>query len=259
MKKLTALASFLFLLSGWSFGQINIYAGPSLTVGSVMTRNIAIDDTSRFFIGTSPSLAIGGGADVLIGFEERFKLQLGVAYFSRNLVLEPDNPVEGLSFTEIERTVSHVSIPMLLHYRMPLGDGPNWLNIMAGHSLDIISGDSTVIREPTTAVDSGGSFIRHEFVRKKQILPTVLLGVGLDREFNNGSILNISLIAGISTGTLIKGDIREWTTVNQDFDPDAEDVPVEFPDAYYDFALRGSYVGVRLSYWFKVASVFGDN
>jgi hypothetical protein len=104
-------------------------------------------------------------------------------------------------------------------------------------------------------IDSGGSFARHElqFLKKGSAVSTVLLGVGADLVSNNGNILNISLVWGISTRQIFRGSVREWKTLHQDYNPaiNPKD-PEEFPDHYYEWALRGSNLSLRASYYFQL-------
>ena len=68
---------------------------------------------------------------------------------------------------------------------------------------------------------------------------------------NNG-LLNVSLMWGISTRALFTGNAREWEVLNQSFDPKLETDPEEFPEHYYDWALRGSNLSLRVSYYFQL-------
>jgi hypothetical protein len=79
----------------------------------------------------------------------------------------------------------------------------------------------------------------------------VLLGAGLDLKTSSG-LLNVSLMWGISTRNLFSGNIREWEVLNQDFDATNTADPEEFPEHYYDWALRGSNVSLRVSYYFQL-------
>jgi hypothetical protein len=65
-------------------------------------------------------------------------------------------------------------------------------------------------------------------------------------------LFNISLVWGISTRQIFAGSVREWNTLHQDYAPSTTiKDPEEFPDHYYEWALRGSTLSLRASYYFK--------
>jgi hypothetical protein len=149
-----------------------------------------------------------------------------------------------------------ISVPLSINYRVPLGDAGNkYFNIMAGHALDFSFADSTVTKSPGTPIDSGGSFIHHLYQIPKQNFPvtSVLLGIGADMVSAKGNLFNISLVWGISTRTLFKGSVQEWEVLHQDYDASTATAdPEEFPDHYYEWALRGSNLSVRAAYYFDL-------
>ena len=132
-----------------------------------------------------------------------------------------------------------------------------FFNVIAGHSLDYVKTDSVLSNNPFTPVDSGNGFARHQWVvnGKGSPVSTVLLGVGADMLSAKGNLFNISLVWGISTRQVFAGSVREWNTLHQDYKP-SETVkdPEEFPDHYYEWALRGSNLSLRASYMFKLKS-----
>lgn len=241
------------------YAQKGLHIGPAVSGGLLYSNNFILDDTSQYFIGTSPGLTASGGLDVLFGFDENISVSVGGQYRFRQFTLGAPAGQEGLSFSEIQRNVTNISIPMMVHYRVPLGESEKtWLKFSLGHSIDIHRQDSSVTRTPATGViDSGSTFIRHELHNLKRTFPSVLLGVGADFEFDNGSVLNLGLIWGIGTGKIFEGNLKEWFVVNRDYDLDQLDEPEEFPEVYYDFALRGSYLSLRISYLFSLDGLFG--
>lgn len=244
-----------FFLLGLAPAQAQLYIGPALSGGLSYGQNFIVSDTSQYHIPNGGGLFFSGGLDILYAFDENIRLQIGGQYRSKSFSLEGGTAGTENAFS-VERTVSSISIPMSVHYRIPLGSGgKTYFNVMAGHSLDIYSGDSAVIKSADMLVDSAGAFSRMEFVTNKQVIPTVLLGVGADYELNNGSILNLSLVWGIGTGRILQGNISQWDFLNQAFDPNEQDVPEEFPETYHDFAMRGSYLSLRIGFWFNLGNM----
>lgn len=242
-----------FFLLGIAPAQAQLYIGPSLSGGLTYGSNFIISDTSQYHIAPSGGLYFSGGLDILYAFDENIRLQIGGQFRSKSYKLE--GGTDGNPFS-MERNVTSISIPMAFHYRIPFGSsGKTYLNFMAGHSLDIYSGDSTVLKTADMLVDSAGSFGRYEFVTNNQIIPTVLLGVGADYEMGNGSILNLSLVWGIGTGRILQGNLSQWDVLNQAFDPNELDVPEEFPETYHDYAMRGNYLSLRIGYWFNLSNL----
>lgn len=245
-----------FFLLGIAPAQAQLLVGPSLSGGLTYGKNFIISDTSQYFIPNNAGIFYSAGLDILYGFDDNIRLQVGVQYRNKTFGLEGGTEGTENRFS-LERNVTSISIPMAVHYRIPLGQGgKTYFNVMAGHSLDIYSGDSTVEKSSTMLVDSAGSWSRMEFQSPKQIIPTVLLGIGADYQMNNGNILNASLVWGIGTGRIFRGNISQWDFLNQSFDPSAQEVPEEFPENYYDFAMRGSYLSLRISYWFNFSKLF---
>jgi len=241
--------------------KAQLLVGPTLSGGMTYGKNFVVDDTSRFYMENSASTYFGGGLDVLYQFDENIRVHAGIQYAQRKFLLAPPSPVEGLQFTEVERMSNIVSIPMTVHYRIPMGEsGSNYINFIAGHSIDITSEDSVVIKRPFEAIDSiGASWTRYEYQNIKRTLPTVLLGAGLDLERPSGNIINLSLIWGIGTGEITRGNVSEWQTLNGAFDPTDQELPDEFPDHYYDWSLRGSTLSLKASYWFNLDKLFNKD
>lgn len=251
----TTLLTGLFLLaSGSVWGQLMI--GPGLTGGLTYGQNFIVSDTSQYHLPSAPGLAVGGGVDILYQFNENIRAHVGIGYNYKQLNFTAPSGREGLSFSEIQRTATAVSIPMTVHYRFPIGGGSTYFNIIAGHQLDFTNEDSVVVKTPSMAVDSGASWTRHEYQNLKRILPTILLGAGLDFEMGNGNVLNLTALWGLGTGRIFQGNISEWEVLNQPFDPEMQEVPEEFPEHYFDYALRGSTVSLRVSYWFNLGDIF---
>ena len=244
------------LLAGIT-GSLNaqLLIGPSIAGGMSYGKNFIVDDTSQYYIGNTANLYASGGLDILYQFDDNIRAHIGGAFTYRKYNLVAPDGREGLSFTNIVRNATAISIPMTLHYRIPMGeDGKKYFNIIAGHSLDLTMDDSTVVKTPNVAIDSGGSYVRHELQNLKATIPTVLLGAGMDFQSESGNILNVSLIWGIGTGTIFRGNIQEWEVLNQDFDPTGDqELPEEFPEHYFDWAMRGSHLSLRLSYWFNLS------
>lgn len=237
--------------------QEGLHIGPTIGGGLVVSRNFIIEESSPFYIENKAGLFGTAGLDILYGFDKNITFHLGGAFTYREFVLSPPGDAPGLSFTELSRTALSISVPMTVQYRIPLGSSEKtFAKFIVGHSLDITLADSTVDWTPESmSADSGATVIRHEFQVLKRYLPTVLLGVGLDFEADNGNVLNLTLMAGLGTGKLFRGDIREWNPINEDFDHEEVDEPQEFPDYYYDFAMRGGYFAFRLSYWFDISKL----
>lgn len=237
------------------FGQLSaqLYVGPALQGGMTYSKNFIIDDTSQYYIANSPSAFAAAGLDFAYQFDDNIRLQVGAQgqYRAFNLVA-PDG-VTGLSFTNIKKSTVVIAVPVTINYRVPLKEGSNkYLNFVAGHSLDFTFADSTRINTPSTMVDSGNGFARHDLqITKGFPISSVLLGAGLDMKTENG-LLNVSLMWGISTRALFTGNAREWEVLNQSFDPALDTDPEEFPEHYYDWSLRGSNLSLRVSYYFQL-------
>lgn len=257
----------IFSLTVLAFaGSLNaqLLLGPSVSVGMTYSKNFIIDDTSQYYINNGMSWYAGGGLDILYQFDDNIRAQIGGAVSMRNFTLQAPDGREGLSFTDIKKSVLTISIPMTVHYRIPMGEeGSTYFNIIAGHSLDITMEDSTVVGTPSVLVDSGMGYTRHEYHKMKRIIPTLLLGAGMDFESESGNVLNVSLVWGIGTGKIFQGNIQEWEVLNQDYDPNnaEQTLPEEFPEHYFDWALRGSTLSLRVSYWFNLSNLFsgGDD
>lgn len=244
------------LLLCFGTAQAQLFIGPTLSGGMTYGKNFIISDTSQYYIGNAPAAYYGGGLDILYSFNENIRAQVGVQYSVKNFNLQAPSDREGLSFTNIERSTTVISVPMTVHYRIPLGESNNSFNIIAGHSLDFTSEDSMVVKSSTMLQDSGLGWTRHEYQNIKRILPTVLLGAGADIVGGNGNVLNLSLVWGLGTGRIFRGNIAEWDVLNQAFDPEEKELPEEFPEHYFDFALRGSTLSLKVSYWFDMSNVF---
>lgn len=251
-RNLLILGLLLAGLTGSLKAQLLI--GPSVSGGMNYGKNFIVDDTSQYYIGNAANLYAAGGLDILYQFDENIRAHIGGGFTYRKYSLQAPSGRDGLSFSTIDRAATAISIPMTLHYRIPLGEGGNkYFNIIAGHSLDLTMDDSTVTETPNMAVDSGGSFTRHEYQNLKATIPTVLLGAGMDFQSEKGNVLNVSLVWGIGTGKIFRGNVQEWEVLNQNFDPAGDqDLPEEFPEHYFDWAMRGSQISLRLSYWFKL-------
>lgn len=253
--RFTTILAVLFLLTAGS-ASAQLYIGPSVSGGLVYGQNFIVSDTSQYHLPSAPGVAVAGGVDILYAFDENIRAHVGIAYRYKQLNLAAPDGREGLSFSEINRTATAVSIPMSIHYRIPLSGGSKYFNVIAGHSLDFTNEDSTVVRTSSFNADSIQSFTRHEYQNLKRIMPTILLGAGLDFETGNGSILNVTAMWNLGTGRIFRGNISEWEVINSDFDAETQDVPEEFPEHYFDFALRGSSVSLQVSYWFNLGDIF---
>lgn len=262
MKKGSILVLGLAILLSFNTLRAQLLIGPGIAGGMTYAKNLVVDDTSRFFINNSPSLFASGGLDILYQFDDNIRAHIGGAFMFRQYSLQAPDDREGLSFSTIDRTALAVGIPTTIHYRIPLKEeGSTYFNIIAGHNLEITFGDSTVNKTPSTAIDSGGAWVRHEYKNIKDIIPSVLLGAGLDFQSESGNILNVTLLWGIGVGRIFEGNVQEWEVLNQNFNPEEQELPEEFPEHYFDWALRGSYLSLRLSYWFDVGKLFsgGDD
>jgi hypothetical protein len=247
------------LLTVTMFGAIDaqLLLGPNVSVGMNYGQNLIVDDTSQYYLGNSPSLYASGGLDILYQFDDNIRAHIGGGFTYRQYNLQAPDDREGLSFTNISRAATAISIPMSVHYRIPLKEeGSTYLNFIVGHSLDLTMEDSTVTNTPNMAVDSAGSFTRHEYQNFKATIPTILLGAGLDFQSQSGNVLNVSLVWGIGTGQIFRGNVQEWETLNGPFDPNDPNaevpLPEEFPEHYFDWAMRGSQISLRVSYWFDL-------
>lgn len=257
MKKGILVAIVGLLLLAFSPVSAQLYIGPALQGGMTYSKNFIIEDSSQYHIGNSPSLFAAGGLDFAYQFDEHIRVQLGIQGQYRAFNITAPEDVEGLTFTNIKKNTIVVAVPMTLNYRFPIGESETkFFNIMAGHSLDFLTNDDSIIfNSQNTPVDSGSGFARHEYQFTTGGFPvsTVLLGVGADIVSAKGNILNISLVWGISTRQIFRGSIREWDILHQDYDPNATVAdPEEFPDHYYEWALRGSNLSLRASYYFKL-------
>jgi hypothetical protein len=256
----TVVLGLLLLVAHGLPAQLMI--GPGLQLGMTYSKNFVIEDTSQYYIGNSPSLFAALGGDFAYQFDDKVRLQFGVQGQMRAFNLKAPDDVTGLTFTNIKKNALVISVPLSINYRIPMGDGGNrFFNIMAGHSLDFTFQDSTVIRTPASAIDSGGAFQHHFYQIPSQKFPitSVLLGVGVDMVSAKGNLLNVSLVWGISTRTLWKGSVQEWEVLHQNYDPASTDVdPEEFPDHYYEWALRGSNLSVRAAYYFDISKKDGE-
>lgn len=257
MKKGILVAVWGLLLLAFSPVSAQLYIGPALQGGMTYSKNFVIEDTSRYYIanGVSPYAAVG--LDFAYQFDKHVRVQLGVQGQYRAFNIKAPKDVEGLTFTNIKENTFIVSAPLTINYRFPIGSGENkFFNIMAGHGLDFILKDDSVVNNyPETPVDSGGGFARHELQFTKGGFPvsSVLLGIGADMVSGNGNILNISLVWGISTRQIFRGSIREWNVLHQDYAPlTTPKDPEEFPDHYYEWGLRGSNLSLRASYYFQL-------
>lgn len=244
------------LLMGSLSLPAQLFIGPAVQLGMTYSKNFVIEDTSRYYIQNAPSLFAAGGFDLAYQFDEKVRVQLGVQGQLRSFNLTAPEDAEGLSFTNIKKNAVLISLPLSINYRIPMGDGGNrFFNVMAGHSFDFSFADSTVTKTPMSPIDSGGAFTHHVYEIPKQKFPltSVLLGVGMDMKTAKGNLLNVSLVWGISTRTLFKGSVQEWSVLHQNYDPaTATADPEEFPDNYFEWALRGSNVSVRASYYFDL-------
>lgn len=255
MKKMRfALLGLLFVLASSAL-QAQFLIGPSIAGGLTYSKNIITPDTSQYYISNAPSIYANGGLDLLYQFDDNIRVQIGVGYTYKRFNLQAPEDRTGLSFTNITRNATAISIPMTLHYRIPIKEDKTYLNFIVGHSLDMTREDSTLIKSSTTMVDSGSTWTRHEYNNIKRITPTVLLGIGGDIQFDNGNILNLSAVWGIGTGQIFDGNIQEWNVLNQDYDPADPNrpVPEEFPEHFFEWGLRGSSVSIRASYWFDLS------
>lgn len=248
------------LLLAFSPVSAQLYIGPAVQVGMTYSKNYVIKDTSRYYIGNSPSLFAAAGLDLGYQFDKNIRVQAGLQGQYRSFNLPAPDGVEGLTFTNIKQNTMVVAIPISVNYRIPIGSGGNkFFNVMAGHSLDFVikKEDSIVLNSTSALIDSGGSFARHEyqFTKTGSPISSVLLGVGADMVSAKGNILNISLVWGISTRQMFRGSIREWNVLHQSYNPTTETKdPEEFPDHYYEWALRGSNVSLKATYLFQISS-----
>jgi hypothetical protein len=256
MKQRLSIVILGMLLMGSFSLSAQLFIGPGVQLGMTYAKNFVIEDTSQYYISNSPGLFAAAGVDLAYQFDEKVRLQLGVQGQLRAFNLREPEHGEGVSFTSIKKNAFLVSLPLSINYRIPMGDGGNrFFNIIAGHSFDFSFADSTVIKSPMTPIDSGGAFIHHVYEIPKQNFPltSVLLGIGMDMKTAKGNLLNVSLVWGISTRTLFKGSVQEWRVLHQNYDPaTALADPEEFPDNYFEWALRGSNVSVRAAYYFDL-------
>lgn len=242
--------------------QKGFFIGPAIGVGVNYSKNFIAEQESPYFIDNKMGLYGHGGLDIQYALDEYTQFHVGIAYRYKQYTLDPPGSPEGLSFETLSTSSSTISIPIMVHQRIPLGDSRKmWLNLGAGISIDLVQGDSTVALTPGSdvfLVDSGAAVQRHYIHHIKQTLPTPLLNVGLDFTMGNGSVLNIGAVWSPGTGQVVKGDIQEWESLNNSWEPANEQTPLpqQFPDHYFDFAMRGSTVSLRLAYWFNIGNPF---
>lgn len=236
--------------------QAQLFVGPNLQVGMTHSKNFVIEDTSRYYIANGPGIFAAGGVDFAYQFDDKIRVQLGGQGQLRTFNVKAPDGVTGLSFTNIKKNAVVVSVPLSINYRIPLSKGGNkYFNIMAGHSLDFSFHDSVVTKSPMTSIDSGGAFLHHFYETPRQKFPitSVLLGVGADMKSAKGNVFNVSLVWSLSTRTLWRGSVQEWEVLHQNYDPSTATAdPEEFPDHYYEWALRGSHLSLRASYLFEL-------
>lgn len=236
-----------------AMGQRGLSFGPSVSVGQVLSRNMILKDTSVYYVNNAAGLFGSGGVDVLLGIDDHITFRVGAQYNMKEFKLQPTDRETGEAYEELKSRAMYLSIPMSVHYRIPLKEGGStFLNFQAGHTLDMIKYDSTVTATGNGAVvDSGMAYSRRYVRYDKRNMPTVTLGMGLSFTNARNSALDISLVWGIGTGKMIRGDIKEWRSLNKNFDPAAEPEPNQFPTSFFDYAMRGSYLSLRISYWFN--------
>jgi hypothetical protein len=256
MKKGLLIVAGCLLGVGFSPLSAQLHIGPAIQGGMTYSKNIIVPDTSQYHIGNSPSLLGTLGLDFAYQFDKNVRIQAGVQGQYRAFNLKAPDGATNLSFTNIKKSALLVSVPLTINYRFPLGSSKTkYFNVLAGHALDYNFSDSTVIKNPGTKIDSGGAFVHHFYEIPKYKFPvsTVLLGVGMDMVTGKGNLLNLSLVWGISTRTLFRGTVQEWDVIHQDYDPaTATADPEEFPDHFYEWALRGSYISMRAAYYFNL-------
>jgi hypothetical protein len=252
MRKIVVLASALLCLSSAAMAQKGINVGLHLAGGQVFSKNIAIPKDSPYYVKNSAGLMYGGGLDLAFGIDDFTSIQSGVSYVSRQFNLTPTDSL-GNTYPELSTTKGLISIPLMVRQRFPLGKSNRlFANVMMGQSLDIVKFDSTTTFT-TGALTAGSAYSRREVVYPKKMIPTVLLGAGIDFASAKGSALNVSLVWGISPYRLLQGDIKEFDALVNNYDastdPEGDADPAQFPSYYYDYAMRGSYLSLRLQYW----------
>ncbi|MFM2377104.1 MAG: hypothetical protein RLZZ165_2201 [Bacteroidota bacterium] len=256
MKKGLLIVAGYLLGVGFSPLSAQLHIGPAIQGGMTYSKNIIIPDTSQYHIGNLPGLFGAMGLDFAYLLDKNVRIQAGIQGQYRAFNLKAPDGATNLSFTNIKKSAILVSVPLTINYRFPLGSSnTRFFNVIAGHALDYNFADSTVVKNPGTKIDSGGAFVHHFYEIPKYKFPvsTVLLGVGMDMVTGNGNLLNLSLVWGISTRTLFRGSVQEWEVIHQDYDPaTATADPEEFPDHYYEWALRGSNISVRAAYYFNL-------
>jgi hypothetical protein len=233
--------------------QRGLSFGPSVSFGQVLSRNSILSDTSEYYVKNAPGLFGSGGLDVIFGVDDHVSIHVGAQYNFKQFKLQPKDNATGESYPDLVDMAKYISIPMAVHYRLPLKEGGStFINFMAGHTLDMIKLDSALTAtNGGGAADSGSAYSRRWIRYDKHLMPTVTLGVGLNFCNAKNSALDISVVWGIGTGKMIRGDIKEWKSLNRDFDPALEEEPNQFPTSYFDYAMRGSYLSLRISYWFN--------
>jgi hypothetical protein len=245
----------LFLLT-FSHLSAQLYIGPAVQVGMTYSKNKIVKDTSQYYIGNAPGIFAAGGFDLAYQFDKNIRVQVGPQAQYRTFNVTAPEDVTGLTFTNIKENTIVIGIPVTVNYRIPLGSGGNrFFNMVAGHSLDFVFKDSVRNNFPAAAVDSGNGFARQDWTINSGGFPvsTVLLGAGADMVSAKGNLFNVSLVWGISTRQIFTGSVREWKTLHQDYNPltTVKD-PEEFPDHFYEWALRGSNLSLRASYYFQL-------
>lgn len=258
MRKLVFTALALLGLSQAVFAQKGLNVGLHLAGGQVFSKNIAIPKESPYYIKNNAGLMYGGGLDVAFGIDDFTSIQSGVSYVSRQFNLTPTDSLGG-TYPELSMTKGLISIPLMIRQRFPIGQSNKmFVNMMVGQSLDIVKFDSTTTFTEG-ALTAGSAYSRREVVFPKKMIPTVLLGAGMDFASASGSALNVSIVWGISPYRLVQGDIKEFDALVNNYDastdPEGDADPDQFPSYYYDYAMRGSYISLRLQYWlnFKLA------
>jgi hypothetical protein len=258
MKNLKTLLAGLFCLAIFSgaSAQKGLMIGPALGVGVNYSKNFFGEKESPFYIQNKMGLFGSGGLDVQYGINEQTSIHVGIQYGYKQYNLTPMVTAEGPSFESLQTNSGTISIPLVLHQRIPTSESrKTWVNLMFGLSIDMLQGDSSVVMSPTAFADSG-SFVSRQFIHHlDKTVTTPILGVGLDFPMGKGT-LNITALWNPGTAVVVEGDVREWNSIVRPFDPFQTDVPQEFPDHYFDFKMRGSTVGFRLAYWFNLGDPF---
>lgn len=252
MRKLILSVAGMLAVATSSFAQKGFNVGVHVTGGQVFSKNIAIPDDSPYYVKNNAGLMYGGGLDISYGFDDLTAIQTGINYVSRQFNLTPTDSL-GNAYEELSSTKAVFSVPLLIRQRFPLNEKKSmYANVMVGQSLDIVKFDSTIFYGSATLAGQPYSFA--EVVSPKKIIPTVLLGAGLDFQSASGNALNVSVVWGLSPYKMIKGDIKKYDALVTNFDPATDDdkQPDQFPSYYYDYAMRGSYLALQVHYWFNI-------